>query len=217
MKQKQNIVLLPKKNEYFLRAHTPRAIINYKCAISFLETQSLSKYVNKSCFDRLCEVGCPNYGNKWSCPPYSPDYYCFVKNYRYIHVIMLSTKLEEFSYIGHDYLKIKAANSVLKSRIDKALRLCIDHDEFYISTGSCRLCKPCKKKVNEKCAHPTKRSYSFEALGMDVSALTKDLFDTELLWYRKHELPEYTCVVGGLLTNREGVSDKIIKQLMYLE
>lgn len=217
MKQKQNIVLLPKKNEYILKAYTHRTTIKYRCVNSFLETQCLSKYVNKSYFDGLCKIGCPNYGNKWSCPPYSPDYHCFVKNYRYIDVIMLSAKMEAFSYIRQDYLKIKAANSVLKSRIDKALRLCLDHDEFYISTGSCRLCKPCKKKVNEKCAHPTKRSYSFEALGINVSALTKDLFDTELLWYKKHELPEYTCVVGGLLTNRKEVGDKIITQLIYLK
>ena len=71
--------------------------------------------------------------------------------------------------------------------------------------------------MNEKCAHPTNRSYSFEALGINVSALTKDLFDTELLWYKKHELPEYTCVVGGLLTNRKEVGDKIITLLIYLK
>lgn len=205
------------KNEYFLNAYTPHATIKYSCVTSFLEAKCLGAFMNKPYFDKLCEEGCPNYGKKWSCPPYSPNYLFFAKNYKYINVIMLLVKLEEFSYIKQDYLKIKAANSVLKSRIDKALRLCIDDDEFYISTGSCRLCKPCKKKVNEKCAHPTKRSYSFEALGINVSALTMDLFHTELLWYHKYTLPEYTCVVGGLLTNGDVINDKIIRQLMLLK
>ena len=213
---KQNIAFPIKKNEYDLCAYTPKSVIKYSCVTFFLKAQYLKRFMNKSYFDKLCNDGCPNYGNKWSCPPYAPDYCHFVKNYKYINVVMLSVKLEEFSYINQGYLKVKAANSVLKSRMDKALGCSINNEEFYISTGSCRLCKPCKKKLNEKCAHPNERSYSFEALGINVSALTEDLFETELLWYEKKKLPKYTCVVGGLLTNSETNLNKVVEYLKNL-
>ena len=216
MKMKQSTAFPAKKNEYDLCAYTPNSVIKYSCATFFLETQYLERFMNKSYFDKLCHDGCPNYGSKWSCPPYSPDYCRFVKDYKYINVVMLLVNLEEFSYINQGYLKVRAANSVLKSRIDRALRFSKNNEEFYISTGSCRLCKPCKKKLNEKCAHPNEHTYSFEALGINVSALTVDLFETELLWYKQKNLPEYTCVVGGLLTNCETNHDKVIEYLKKL-
>ncbi len=31
----------------------------------------LNKYYEKESIKRACEEGCPNYGKKWSCPPFS--------------------------------------------------------------------------------------------------------------------------------------------------
>ena len=101
-------------------------------------------------------------------------------------------------------------NSILKSRIDKVLRACKDDDEKYISTGSCRLCKPCHKKLNEPCAHPDIRTFSYEALGVNVSSMVHDIFGIDLLWYAKGSLPLYTCVVAGLLSNQMMLDDRII-------
>ena len=208
---------LPRVNNYDILTQTAHGSIQYSCKTKFLQLNELIKYSNKKAFDMLCKQGCPNYGKKWSCPPYAPAFEHFVKPFIFIQVIMLLVEMGEFSYIKNDYLKINAANSVLKSRIDKALRLCMDNNEFYISTGSCRLCKPCKKKFNEKCSHPEKRTYSFEALGINVSAMIQDLFQTKLLWYKSKTLPEYTCVVAGLLTNCEEINDKVVKQLMQFD
>jgi predicted metal-binding protein len=106
----------------------------------------------------------------------------------------------QFAYIENDYLKIKAANSILKSRADRFLRFMAWHGK-YISTGSCRLCKPCKCRMNQPCAHPETMTYSFESLGVDVGALIHEYFSKPLLWYKPGCLPEYTSVVCGLLTN----------------
>lgn len=109
--------------------------------------------------------------------------------------------LAPFSEIKNKYLRVKAANAMLKSRADRYMRVMADKYGKYISTGSCRLCKPCKCKEGKPCAHPDVMAYSFEALGIDVGALVDRLFDYPLLWYRKGILPEYTSVVCGLLTN----------------
>lgn len=209
--------LLQKTNNFQLIARTPHGAIQYNCKSAFIKVDSVIPYVNKKKYDSLCESGCPNYNSKWSCPPYAPDYITFTKSYEYLEVIMLLVNMQEFHYIKQDYLKIKAANSILKSRVDKALRVSKNKDEFYISTGSCRLCKPCKRKINQSCAHLTDRTFSFEALGVDVSSLVRDLFQKELLWYQNKILPEYTCVVAGLLTNNEVPANKVVRHLIELD
>lgn len=166
-------------------------------------TEIIESHMDKAKFDDLCKLGCPNYNQKWSCPPFAPKFFDFAKPYQYILVVLLLVNMDEFDYIKQDYMKIRAANSILKSRMDKALRQSKNDGEFYVSTGSCRLCRSCKRKSGVSCAHPQERTFSFEAMGVNVSSLAMDLFQKRLLWYRKGALPQYTCVVGGLLTNSQ--------------
>lgn len=41
-------------------------------------------------------------------------------------------------------------------------------------------------------------TYSFEALGIDVSKMLKDLFGFELLWYKPKKLPQYRVLLQDL-------------------
>lgn len=192
---------------------TPNAIITGDIKIICVSSDRLIKYQNKKKFDLLCEKGCPNYDKKWSCPPLSPSYSNFISGYKNIIVVAISTKLDQFTYIKNDYLKVKAANTIMKSRVDKALRSFISNDCYYISTGSCRMCRPCKRKLNQPCAHTNKMTYSFEALGINVSEMVSDLFDLELKWYKKKSLPEYTSVIAGLIFNGDFDEELLIKEL----
>ncbi len=189
-----------------------------ECSIDLTETKSerLIKYEEKKKFDLLCKNGCPNYNKKWSCPPLSTSYSSFVSEYENIIVVVFSTKLDQFHYIKNDYLKVKAANTIMKSRIDKVLRSFISNDRYYISTGSCRMCKPCKRKLNQPCAHPGEMTFSFEALGINVSEMISDLFDFELKWYKKNTLPEYTSVVAGIIYNDVFDANLIFNKLLSL-
>lgn len=192
-----------------IKAITPHGELLYKICILTVNTCNIEQYINVTRFSKLCKIGCPNYGKKWSCPPYSPTFNQFTSNYKNISICLLYMELNQFSYIKNDYLKIKAANTILKSRIDKTLRQLKKKDSYYISTGSCRMCKPCKCKLNKPCVHPDIKTYSFEALGVNVSDMLKDLFDFRLLWYSKKYLPQYTSVVAGLLSN-EKVNENIL-------
>lgn len=195
------------------KAITPHGSLLYEGFILKSRVCNLKGYMDYTKFSELCKSGCVNYGKKWSCPPYSPLFEEFTKGYSYISICLLHIKLQQFSYIKNDYLKVKAANSILKSRIDKTLRKLKRPDNHYISTGSCRMCKPCKCKLDKPCAHNDIKTYSFEALGVDVSNMVKDLFDFKLLWYRKKNVPEYTSVVAGLLSN-EIIDENIIFEIL---
>lgn len=176
---------------------------NLKCNVMIKDTLCclLKKYEDKTKFDLLCKNGCPNFEKKWSCPPFAPLYSNFTSKYKKILLIVITTELNQFSYIKNDYLKIKAANTIMKSRIDRYLRNHISDDTYYISTGSCRMCKPCKCKLYQPCAHPKTKTFSFEALGIDVSQMINDVFGFELQWYKKGFLPQFTSVVAGYLYN----------------
>lgn len=196
---------------------TPSSKLRCYCNTLRVKVNDLYKYCNKDFTDSKCKFGCTNYKQKWSCPPYSPNYINFSSKYSNIIIIVLSMEMWQFSYIKNDYLKIKAANTIMKSRIDKVLRNYIDNNHYYISTGSCRLCKPCKCKIGDSCMHPDLMSYSFESLGINVSIMLKDLLEFELLWYKKGELPKYTSVVAGLLYNGDFVEEEIIQKLKLLK
>lgn len=104
---------------------------------------------------------------------------------------------------------------MLKSRADRFMRTLSLEYGAYISTGSCRLCKPCKYQSGLPCTHTEQMSYSFEALGINVGAVVERYFDAPLLWYRRGYLPPYTAVVCGLLTN-ETVSAELLRD-RYLQ
>lgn len=181
--------------------------------IETVQVNSLLDYEDYNKFSLLCKNGCPNYEKKWSCPPYSPKFNDFSKEFDLISICALTMELNGLSYIRNDYLKVKAANAILKSKADKVFRSFATERRRYVSTGSCRLCKPCKCKKAEPCARPSMMAYSFEALGINVSKITESLFDFKLLWYEKGKCPQYTAVVVGLLTNEKPDLDEILMAL----
>lgn len=187
--------------KFTCNATSKSATIQYTVEICATDSNACIFYENKTKFDNLCRYGCPNFSYKWSCPPYAPRYEDFVSKWKNLYIIFMHVDMAQFVYIQNDYLKIKAANSMLKSRADQFIREMAKLHGGCISTGSCRRCKPCKCKTNMPCAHPELMTYSYEALGIDVGQMIEGYFQKPLLWYKKHCLPRYTSVVCGILTN----------------
>ena len=185
------------------QAISKSATIAYTVEICATSGDTCMKYEDKQKFDDLCRNGCPNYSHKWSCPPYAPPFERLASKWKNLYIVFIHADMEQFSYIKNDYLKVKAANSMLKSRADRFIREMARLHGEAVSTGSCRLCKPCRCKSGMPCAHPESMAYSFEALGIDVGRLTEDYFQRPLKWYSRQSLPEYTSVVCGILTNED--------------
>lgn len=174
----------------------------YSVELCVTRAEKAIDYQNTVLFNDLCQRGCKNYNQKWSCPPNSPTYSSFSQGWNNLYVIFLHTEMQSFSDIKNPYLRIKAANTMLKSRADRFIRKLYEDGGRPISTGSCRLCKPCHYKLGEVCAHPDVMTYSYEAMGIDVDALVFECFGKHLLWYKKGYIPEYTSVVCGYLSNQ---------------
>lgn len=200
--------------KFFCHAKTPSADIPYTVEICSCSPASCVPYTDQARFSALCEQGCPNYARKWSCPPFAPLFTDIALKWKNLYILFLYTDMSQFSYIKNDYLKVKAANNILKSRADRFIRNMSGLHGACISTGSCRLCKPCKRKSQLPCAHPELMAYSFEALGIDVGHMVEDYFRKPLLWYRKHALPKYTSVVCGILTDEDLTMDYLEKSYL---
>jgi predicted metal-binding protein len=203
------------KDTFTAVAHTKSALIKYSIEVCLITSKDCFLLEDKQKFQRLCSDGCMNFSKKWSCPPYAPLFQDFCSKWDKLYVLHMSIDTDQLTYVKNDYLKIKAANSILKSRADKFLCKVAREYGRYISTGSCRLCNPCKCKNNLPCAHPEIMTYSYEALGVDVSKLVNMCFQKPLLWYKPQSMPRYTSVVCGLLTNKtlpmESLKDEYFK------
>ena len=155
----------------------------YEIELCIMPPKECAKFENRPLFYELCRAGCKNFDQKWSCPPQSPAFSSMAYEWSYLYIVYIRAPMASFGNIKNKYLQIKAANSMLKSRADKFVRhLAAQYQGRHISTGSCRLCKSCKIKMDMPGAHPSLMAYSFEALGINVSALVDHCFTTPFLW-----------------------------------
>lgn len=182
---------------------TPTANIEIKLLLNVTNASTLGKYEDKCYFNSLCESGCVNYNRKWSCPPYSPVYSLYARNFEYCILTLFSCDLSQFNYVKTEYMKVKTSNSILKSQSDKLSRYLEDRLlGIMLSNGSCRLCKPCTKKISlDTCRNPLKLRYSLESLGLNVEKISEEYFNHRLLWYKPRLSLDYSTVVSGVLTN----------------
>lgn len=182
-----------------IRIKTPKHNLKADCYLEIININEIK--VRKKLFYNMCMEGCRNFNNKYCCPPSAPRIKDYVESNEYLITMLLKLDLNQLPDYK-DYHKLRVANAVLKSRIEKIMR----HMENklggrFLSTGSCRLCHPCRKKKGEKCAHPEKMRHSMEALGIDCNHLSTLLFNIPLLWYKNKKAPEYTSVICALPVN----------------
>lgn len=197
--------------EFFI--NTPKHKLKIECYYGFINIDKLT--IKKEFFLDMCKKGCRNFNNKYCCPPFVPNFKQYIKNKDLLFVVLLKIDLNQLSqYSYKEYHKLRIGNSVIKPRLEKILRyLESSFDSKFLSSGSCRLCKPCQKKIGKPCKHPKKMRYSLESFGIDCNKLSKDLFDIPLLWYQNREAPEYTSVISALPLKKETNKAEMITSL----
>lgn len=181
---------------------------------AFKSIDILTKYFEGERLAQTCKIGCPNYGMKWSCPPFASPFSNIVKGYTHAFILVFSTEMKYYKDVKNKYLAVKAANVTLKTTIEKCTRdLEVFTEGYALLSGSCRLCKPCQCKEGLPCKHPNKMRYSMEAAGLNVQQLSLDYLEHELLWYKDKTLPRYTSTVTLVLYNKDFSQENIFKAL----
>lgn len=149
------------------------------------EVQKIQKHIDISDFvekyidiDRFlaCCKECPNYGNKYTCPPHDFDVLQFWLSFSELEVSAVTIPGT------HDY---EQAETLL---MDELL------EEEAWQPGSL-----CLSAGNAGNVETSRMRYSIESLGGNVSKLCKDLLGISLEWGKGGEPPEHITLVVGLL------------------
>lgn len=197
---------------------TPSAKIEICLKYAMTPSESLIKYEDKCKFDEICKQGCPNYNNKWACPPYSPKYSVISREFDNAYIFVFYCYLEQFDYINMPYMKIKASHTILKAKSNKIMRqLEKELNGVMLSNGSCRLCKTCSCKTKElQCKKIFQLRFSMESVGLNVGSITMKFLNHELLWYSKNNVPEYSSVVTTILTKQIIEENQVSKLILNI-
>lgn len=152
----------------------------------------------------LCRA-CPNYGNRWSCPPYSMEPLSVWLEYDALHLIIRVLRPEagmdqeaaiamverERRRFSDDLLELEKGRPAVRA----------------LAAGPCMRCGAvCARREGKLCRMPDKVRFSIESLGGNVSALTERYFGKSLLWMKDGVVPAYFVLAGGLFIKHTGVS-----------
>lgn len=140
---------------------------------------------------------CENYGQRWSCPPYSFRPESVWEQYTglqlYARVMTFQEGADQRSVIeGRRREKDILLRELLKREKENP-------GAMALSAGTCMLCQTCTRPSGETCQHPEKMRYSLEALGGNVVRTAEQYLHKRILWIKGEEIPEYLMLVGGLL------------------
>ena len=162
------------------------------------------KYQDREKFMAYCRE-CPYYGALWSCPPLTFDADAFLAPYAWVNLLCAQIHLDDEIIQAADTAeKIKTTGWEIVSRakndVEKRMRMLETKapDSRSLSSGGCNLCETCTRTVGLPCRRLEEMRYSMDAFGLDLTAITKDVFHIDILWC-KDRLPKYFTLIHGLL------------------
>ncbi len=161
-------------------------------------------YQDRERFLACCRE-CPRYETRWSCPPLSFDVDDFLTSYAWVNLLCARIFLDDETIRAVDTAeKMQTTGWDIVSRVKldledrlRALETQVP-GSLSLSSGGCHRCGRCAREEGGACRQPEKMRYSLDAFGFDLTAITQDLFQIEILWCREH-LPEYFTLIHGLL------------------
>ncbi len=134
-----------------------------------------------------CQFGCPGYGRRLCCPPYTPRPEITRKVIdSYQKGILLHRRLNR-NRRANDF------NTVIV-RLEMEIFLDGYYKAWSLGSGPCRLCKECN--VRNPCQHPYEARPSMEACGIDVFKTARDYgFPIEVVRSRKETRNAYGVIL----------------------
>lgn len=153
-------------------------------------------YLNPSEFNTYCKNGCPNHSQKWTCPPNCPSFENYAKDYSKISLLLFFTSPNQLKEVEDKALH---AYNFIKEELQSYLREIEPDNGKLIAANSCEICKTCRLVSGKKCHIPDEIRYNLVAFGFNVSQIMTDLFQHELKWANKNQIPDFVSSVGAIL------------------
>lgn len=156
----------------------------------------LNDFRNVDYFLNLCRQ-CPNYGRSWACPPFEKDYTEILESFENIAIFLCKIapvrKNTPLSQVGEYFIPVREKIEKMLLDLEK-----INDGLSFSFAGKCLYCKEeCARCHGKSCVHPSLVRPSLEAVGFDMSLTAKNLFNTEILWGKDGNIPEYLTFISG--------------------
>lgn len=156
-----------------------------------------------------CQSGCNSYQFNGGCPPFSPTYQALSAQYAYALILYYKLYLRDFPVrpeTGRDYLNWTFTESFMPRLLLNTLNSIARRVSGYVlSSGHCIGCKKCSFLRSVKiCRKPEKRTFSLEAVGVNIVEMMAKHSDSPLVWLNQEQdekIPDYQTRVGAVLHN----------------
>ncbi|WP_250675090.1 DUF2284 domain-containing protein [Paraclostridium ghonii] len=166
----------------------------------------LNKYMDFDYFTGLCKDGCPHYDLSYTCPPNSPKFTEYTKNYEYSLVIVMYMNIDSHNSIETVHPYLRRVLSDLLIPLEKKF------NGLLSDGGRCRYCNKCAYVENLPCRYPDKIRFSMEAMGIDLDKVCKDILNHSILWNENNE--NSYCTVLGSINFNGNFNENDFKQAM---
>ncbi|GAA0713835.1 hypothetical protein GCM10008904_28590 [Paraclostridium ghonii] len=166
----------------------------------------LNKYMDFDYFTGLCKDGCPYYDLSYTCPPNSPKFTEYTKNYEYSLVIVMYMNIDSHNSIETVHPYLRRVLSDLLIPLEKKF------NGLLSDGGRCRYCNKCAYVENLPCRYPDKIRFSMEAMGIDLDKVCKDILNHSILWNENNE--NSYCTVLGSINFNGNFNENDFKQAM---
>ncbi len=161
---------------------------------------SVSSFDHAEKYKIACEA-CHKFGKNFACPPHSPYFPDYLVEQRYARVLCVRMPQEYFKDIIQEKIYRKCFRTARSILVEELLRY---RKQGYLVAGSgfCLACDICAVEQGAvKCNKPSKKIYSLESLGINLTSLTSRCFGFDLEWSVNEQASDFVCSLGAVFTN----------------
>ena len=164
----------------------------------------ISDFNDRRRFEPLCRQ-CPNWGNRWGCPPFDSDVLAMLAPYSKVRLYCIEAPVVDWPH-GAAIQAMTAATRLMREATEPILL----EDEHSLSglaslfTGMCYHCgdADCARRHGQPCRHPELVRPSLEALGFDISKTMAEVFGFQPEWYHPDKpTPRHLRLLGAVFFN----------------
>lgn len=152
-------------------------------------------------FEACCRQ-CPNYGNRWGCPPFDHD--TLQDLLPYSKVMIVGIKITPLDH----KMPLDRVYELMRPELDRANVRLLELEAqsggmAFGFVGKCPYCgdTPCTRRDGNPCRHPDLVRPSLEAYGFNVSKTASDVLGIDMQWGKDGMMPRYLTLVCGLFFN----------------
>lgn len=167
------------------------------------------KFSNIDYFKDLCKKSCPNYNTNWSCPPNSPRFDDFIKDYKYSLVVQMIGDIKD-----DEFMEVYKTNRFILEDILSNIQM--NFECLKTAAGKCSICDRCAFLDNEICKNPEYMRYSMESMGVNLAKMSEELFNHKIDWNSGDSSARVCTSIGSIVYNGE-ISEEDFSDLIKSE